>query len=296
VPFIRGTTSGYHFFSYLPPFTLSFAFKAIIGGPITGFFGSAIVLALVLVCAWGVSELIRRCSHGTNPPVERVQLSQPTILLSALLLVPLILAIFSALTWNSLIERYMITGVLGTTPLIAMIASRSSKRVLVYAVTLFALVGALRVRQFGLQMNRWQAGKERMVRQVSALNDELPIVAYSTHEAYLLYSYAPLAQPRLFIADFGSGHIWYLSPGTLVDVDQAAQWSAEYPALPKVVSLNGLRLMGKFHLVSASEGPVLAHPIGYSLVESAADVARALSLHKLTGTGGIDSLYEAEGG
>jgi hypothetical protein len=74
LPFIRGTTSGYHVASYLPPPTPSFAFKQIIGGPVVGFFGSAITLALVLVFAWGVTVLIRRCSYETNPPVERVRL------------------------------------------------------------------------------------------------------------------------------------------------------------------------------------------------------------------------------
>ena len=120
VPFIRGTTSGYHVTSYLPPSSFSFAFQEIVGGPFGGFFGSAITLALVLVLAWGISEIIRRCSSEKNPPGRRIRLAQPTILLSALLLVPLILAVFSfwAAAWDCLLDRYMITGLLGTTPLL----------------------------------------------------------------------------------------------------------------------------------------------------------------------------------
>ena len=253
VPFIRGTTSEYYSPSYLPRPTFAFAFQQIIGGPFVGFFGSAITLALVLMLAWGISEIIRRCSSEKNSPGSRVRLAQPTILLLALLLVPLILAVFSffAVTWDCLLDRYMITGLLGTTPVLAMIASRSSKRVLVYVGILFALVGALRVHGFRLQQENWQAGEERIIRQVDALNDRLPIVTYSTHEAYLIYSYAPLIRPRLFIADFRSGHVRDLSRGMLVDVDIASRWSAADPGLPKVVSLNDLQRMGDFHLVRA---------------------------------------------
>ena len=189
----------------------------------------------------------------------------------------------------------MITGLLGTTPVLAMIASRSSKRVLVYVGILFALVGALRVHGFRLQQENWQAGEERIIRQVDALNDRLPIVTYSTHEAYLIYSYAPLIRPRLFIADFRSGHVRDLSRGMLVDVDIASRWSAADPALPKVVSLNDLQRMGDFHLVRALDFPVLARPAGLSADQRDADIAQALSLYKLTGTGGIDSLYKMKG-
>lgn len=297
VPFIRGTTSGYHVSSFLPPPSYSFAFQEIIGGPFVGFFGSAITLALVLMYAWGVSELTQRCSSERNPSGSRVRLAQPTILLSALLLVPLIFAVFSfwAVTWNCLIDRYMITGLLGTTPVLAMIASRSSKRILVYIGVLFALVGALHMHGFSLQQENWQADEERIIRQVDALNDRLPIVTYSTHEAYLIYSYAPLTRPRLFIADFRSGHVRDLSRGMLVDVDIASRWSAADPALPKVVTLNDLRRMGDFHLVGAADTSVLADPVGSSADGRDAYTVKVLSLRKVTGTGGIDSLYKVEG-
>lgn len=301
LPFIRATTSGYpvasYLPSYLPPLTLSFVFRQIVGGAIGGFFGSAITLALVLEFAWGVSELIRRCGYEKNPPTEPLRLSQPTILLSALLLIPLVLVLFSVVTDNYLLDRYMITGLLGTTPLMAMIASRSSKRVLVYVLAFFTFVGALRVHGFGLQQEYWQLDRERLIRKVNALNDRVPIVAYAKNEAYLIYSYAPLVRPRLFIADFSSSHMRDLSRGILVDGEIASRWSAADPALPKLVNLNELRRMGDFHLVDASDVWVLAHPIGLSSDERDAYTAKVLSLRRLakTNTGGIDSLYEAEG-
>lgn len=295
LPFIRATTSGYPVASYLPPLTLSFAFQQIVGGPIVGFLGSAIMLALVLELAWGASELIRRSSYEKNPPAEPFRLSQPTILLSALLLVPLVLVIFSLVTDNYLLDRYMITGLLGTTPLMAMIASRSSKRVLVYVLAFFTLLGALRVHWFGLQQEYWQMDRERLVRGVDALTDRAPIVAYAKNEAYLIYSYAPLVRPRLFIADFSSNHMRDLSRGILVDGEIAARWSAADPALPKLVNFNELRRMGEFHLVNASDVRVVAHPIGRSSDERDAYTAKVLSLRRLgKKTGGIDSLYEAE--
>jgi hypothetical protein len=297
LPFIRATTSGYPVASYLPPLTLSFAFQQIVGGPVVGFFGSAITFALVLEFAWRASELVRRCSYEKNPPAEPLHLSQPTILLSALLLVPLVLVLFSVVTDNYLLDRYMITGLLGTTPLMAMIASRSSKRVLVYVSAFFTLVGAVRVHGFGLQQEYWQMDRERLIRQVNTLNDRVPIVAYSKNEAYLIYSYAPLVRPRLFIADFSSSHMRDLSRGILVDGEIASRWSAADPALPKLVNLSELRQIGEFHLVDASDVWVLAHPIGLSSDEREAYTAKVLSLRRLakTKTGEIDSLYEAEG-
>jgi hypothetical protein len=71
--------------------------------------------------------------------------------------------------------------------------------------------------------------EERIIRPVNALNDRLPIVAYSTHEAYLIYSNAPLVRPRLFIADFRSSHMRDLSRGILVDGEIASRWSAADP-------------------------------------------------------------------
>ena len=178
----------------------------------------------------------------------------------------------------------------------AMIASRSSKRVLVYVVGFFhALVGALRVHGFGLQQEYWQLDRERLIRKVNALNDRVPIVAYAKNEAYLIYSYAPLVRPRLFIADFSSSHMRDLSRGILVDGEIASRWSAADPALPKLVNLNELRRMGDFHLVRALDFPVLARPAGPSADQHDANIAQALSLYKLTGTGGIDSLYKTKG-
>jgi hypothetical protein len=63
--------------------------------------------------------------------------------------------------------------------------------------------------------------------------------------------------------------------------------------LPKVVSLNDLRRMGKLHLVDASDVPVLAHSIKSSSDEHDADIGEILPLHKLTGMR-TDSLYEAQ--
>jgi hypothetical protein len=254
------------------------------------------MLALLLELAWGASELIRRFSYEKSPPAEPFRLSQPTILLSALLLVPLVLVLFSLVTDNYLLDRYMITGLLGTAPLMAMIASRSSKRVLVYVLVFFTLLGALRLHWFGLQQEYWQMDRERLVREVNALNDRVPIVAYSKNEAYHIYNYAPLVRPRLFIADFSSSHMRDLSRGILVDGEIASRWSAADPALPKLVNFNELRRMGEFHLVDASDVWVVAHPIGLSSDERDAYTAKVLSLRRFgKKTGGIDSLYEAEG-
>lgn len=66
---------------------------------------------------------------------------------------------------------------------------------------------------FGLQQEYWQLDRERLIRKVNALNDRVPIVAYAKNEAYLIYSYAPLVRPRLFIADFSSSHMRDLSRG-----------------------------------------------------------------------------------
>ena len=88
-------------------------------------------------------------------------------------------------------------------------------------------------------------------------NDQLAIVTFDRHEAYLLYAYAPRLRDRLFIADLRQSRGSSLSRCLMVDYDSEDKWSRVYPDLPKLVSLDQLRHMGKFHLVN-SEVTILA--------------------------------------
>src|ERR1700674_6001094 len=145
LPFLRGPAAGHTVLSYLPAFSLQFA-----GGTILGFFSPLTELAVGLILTWWISTLIwqRRSLLGRpiGPLSSVVGISQPAVLLSALLLVPLLQAILSWAWYNSLIDRYMIAGVLGATPLLAIIASRSPRPVLIAATIFVAVLGTWHVQ------------------------------------------------------------------------------------------------------------------------------------------------------
>jgi hypothetical protein len=280
LPFIRGAMQEFTvpITGWMPPFTLAVAFNDII----TGFFASLIYIAIGLLLAWWISELIQQRSRENGNAVElSTVLAQPTILLSALLLVPLIQMAYSAFRDNTMMDRYMIAGLLGATPLLAALAWRSTRPLQVVAAVLLALLGVSHLRQFADAQAGVQAAQESMINQAIAENDGLPIVCFSCHEAHLLYNYAPALRPRLFIADFRSSHSAQISDALIVDYESAAPWLVGYPDMPKMATLDDLRQMGRFHLIGASY-EVLSHPLKVRFDEAEA-IARMFSLEGVGG-------------
>ncbi len=283
VPFVRAWNASQTVFSYMPPLTLRFALSA----TFWSFFG-AIAVAVILALAWGASALIRRGFAAR--PVEDAAWKhgpwQPIAGLLGLLLVPFIIAIFSVLDHPAMATRYMSAGLLGVTPLLALLASRSSPRGLVAAATLIILLGVCCVHLFSGYETGWQASEEKMM--TVGRDDDLPIVTFSNHEAYIIYTYAPNLRSRLFIADLRSTDLAKLSRTMVLDDENAVKWSADYPDLPKLVNPDQLRRMGKFHLL-ASEVSILteqdSHP---SRTYSLEAIARVLSFRK------VGDLYELQ--
>ena len=120
---------------------------------------------------------------------------------------------------------------------------------------LLVLLGAFHLRRYSNLRLRWQTKEDEMMN--IGQSDQLAIVTFNLHEAYLLYVYAPNLRSRVFIADLSTTHKAELSRSVLLDYDLEKKWSTIYPDLPKLVDLDQLRRMGKFHLVD-SEAPILA--------------------------------------
>jgi hypothetical protein len=279
VPFVLGWDAGQTVFSYLPPLTLQFALLATFH-----LFAGAIEIAFLLVLAWAVSALIRRLAGGSGKPVEDATLKrgpwQPMAGLLGLLLVPLILAIFSLVDHPVMLSRYMSGGLLGATPLLALLASRLSPRALVVAAALIILLSILHLHRFDARQTEWQASKEKIIS--IGRKDNVPIVTFSAHEAYVVYTYAPDLRSRVFIADLRSTERAKLSRSVLLGNQLETKWQAEYPDLPKQVNPDQLRRMGKFHLFN-SEAQVLAKETSHWRLEA---IAKALAFQK------VGNLYE----
>src|SRR5690242_18552617 len=203
-----------------------------------------------------------------------------------LILVPGELAVFSALTHPVMLNRYMIAGLLAVAPILAFIGSWTSQRMLVAATALILLLSLAQVSQFTADRADGQKPREGMLSVGKA--DNFPIVTFSDHEAYVLYVYAPNLAGRVFIADLRATHRKRLSKIMVLDLENAAKWSIVYPDLPKRVDLDGLRKMGKFHLVY-SEASVLPEqdnlPRGTYPLPA---IAQALSLQQ------VGDLYEVQ--
>jgi hypothetical protein len=282
LPFVIAFNTG-HLPSCAPP-TLRALWSWLLGGPV--------VATGVLVVAWCISiiaslpiHLFRRGGLESQP--TRVGPLQPVAGLFGLVLVPMFILIFSLLAYSATNVRYMLPGLLGLTSLLALVAAKISPRILAGAAMLLALLGAHNLRLYSDEQMRWQADKEQMI-NVGRL-DRLPIVTFNMHEAYLLYDYSPSLRDRVFIADLSQTHKVRVSSCLLLDTDLAKKWSTVNPDLPKLIDLDQLRRLGKFHLLS-SEAVILAGQEfkRKSLFSSPEKIANALSFQK------VGDLYEMQ--
>jgi len=254
-PFVHAWKTGQTVFTYLPPLTLGFAVRAVLLS-----WSGAWEPTVVLVLAWCTSAVTRQIIRLLRRGGEKAQSPnigplQPVAGLFGLILVPIVVAIFSALAFPAMTTRYMIPGLLGVTALLAVLASYTSPRILAGAAMLLITLGARNVRHFSEVQMKWQATENQMMR-IGQL-DQLAIVTFNPHEAYLLYAYAPSLRNRLLIADLRQSHRLQLSRCILLDYGIENKWSTVYPDLPRLVSLDQLRHLGNFQLVN-SEAPVLA--------------------------------------
>jgi hypothetical protein len=219
----------------------------------------AVEATVVLVFARSISTvaslLIRLFGRGgEESQPTRIGPLQPVAGLFGLILVPLFILIFSALAYPAMNSRYMLPGLLGLTSLLALLASKISPRILAGAAALLILLGAHNLRRYSEYQMKWQTTENQMMN--IGRFDQLAIVTLNMHEAYLLYDYAPSLRNRVFIADLSRTHKAQLSRCLLLDTDLARKWPTVYPDLPRLLNLEQLRHLGKFHLLN-SEAPIL---------------------------------------
>ena len=121
---------------------------------------------------------------------------------------------------------------------------------------LLMLLGALNLRLYSEAQMRWQAKQDQLMK--IGQSDKLPIVTFTAHEAYALYTYAPTLRNRLFVADLRDSDRSRLHRGMFMEPEFQNKWLTLYPDLPKLVHRDQLRHMGKFHLVKPIDTLVLA--------------------------------------
>jgi Dolichyl-phosphate-mannose-protein mannosyltransferase len=252
-PFIHALRTGETVFTYLPAETFGSAVRDVFLS-----WGGAFAATALLVFAWFLSAVAQLAIHllGSHPEARRANIGslQPVAGLLGLLLVPIFVAVFSALAYPAMATRYMIPGLLGVTAVLAVVASNTSPRILVGTAMSLMLIGTTNLRQYSHMRLRWQTSQDQMIKM--GQNDQLAIVTFFYHQAYVLYDYAPALRSRVFIADFRGTHMARLSRTALLDYQVETKWLTVHPDLPKLVNLNQLRRMGRFHLVD-SEAPIL---------------------------------------
>ncbi len=284
-PFVHAWKAGQTAFAdYLPAQTLTSAMTNVLHS-----WAGAPEATAVLVLAWCISDvtllIIRVRGCGREKPHSRnIGPLQPVAGLVGLILVPIFVAMFSILAYPAMLIRYMIPGLLGVTVLLAIVASDTPPRILAGTALLLILLGAWNLRLYSAVQMKWQASEDQMMK--IGENDELPIVTFSSHEAYLLYAYAPSLRNRLFVADLRENHRSRLFRGMLVEYEFENKWLTVYPDLPKLVNLDQLRHMGKFHLLNPDSW-VLAEQENRPLKSfPLQEIAQAFSFEK------VGDLYE----
>jgi hypothetical protein len=279
LPFVIAFNTG-HIHSCAPPAARGLLVWAL------GAVEATAVLVLVWCLSTGASLLIRLIGRGLEGPrPTHIGPLQPVAGLFGLILVPVFVLIFSELTYPALSSRYMLPGLLGLTSLLALLASKIPTPRLAGAAILLILLGAQNVRNFSESEAKWQATEDQMMNV--GRSDQLAIVAFNMHEAYLLYEYAPSLRNRVFIADLSQTHKAQLSRCLLLDDELARKWATVYPDLPNLLDLDQLRQLERFHLLNSDavvlDGEEFRSPSSRSPLKKIAD---ALSFEE------VGDLYE----
>ncbi len=283
-PFVHAWRSGQAVFTFLPPLTLGSAVRDVLMTWILTWES-----ILVLFFAWYISAVIWLIAGllgraADKAPSTNIGRLQPVAGLFGLILVPILVALFSALTYNVMLTRYMIPGLLGVAVLLALVASKIPSRILAGTAILLILLGAWNLRLFSEEQLKWQTTEGRMIN--IGQSDDLFVVTLTSHEAYLLYEYAPRLRNRLVIADFRASHRSELFRGILSDYELESKWSAVFPDLPKFVSLEQMRAMERFHLVNPETAVLADQENRPATAFPLQKIAQALSLER------VGDLYE----
>jgi hypothetical protein len=159
---------------------------------------------------------------------------------------------------NHFLDRYMITALLGLTPAVTLIASRLPRGLQIAVALSLMVIGASTMRDLGAHWTRWQADQSDLLEECTAMaTDGYPLVALTSLEAYSLYEYAPSLRDKLYFVDLRPTHRHDLTPGTLNDGTCFRKWHSVVPNPPRIVTLDDLTEIGKFHVVFRTEFPVM---------------------------------------
>ena len=250
LPIFRAQIAGYDVRTFLPPLTLHYAIKVILD-----LWQVPLRVLPILLGAWGISRLLAGRFGTAVAAIAPINL-QPMAGMLGLLLVPLAILTIS-IKENHFVDRYMVTALLGLVPIISIVASRLSTRLQVTIIVLVALLGASATHNLGVAWAHWQDAEDEMIEQcASRAGDGLPIVSLTTHEAYTLYEYAPQLRDKVVFLDLQSSDRNRLTGATINDGTCFRKWQTVVPGAPRVVTLDELREMGKFHVVDKTDWPI----------------------------------------
>jgi hypothetical protein len=169
-----------------------------------------------------------------------------------LLALPVILLIFSLMVEPALIPRYALGALIGTAPLIALIASWLPTRLATVAALLLAAGSFVSLHLYAEEALKTQARWEALIDEFRKNGDNLPIVALGSVESQVVWRYAATLRPRLVNVDLRSiPRLSELDRFWVFDMDEQERVLRCYPDAPRLLRPQELEALGAFHLMDS---------------------------------------------
>jgi hypothetical protein len=207
--------------------------------------GDIYVEPAVAVCI-GVAWLGTLFSSGL-PIVHRPLLRlNRQVGISALLLLPMVLVIFSYLVQPALVDRYSLPAVAGLAPAVAWLFARVDWHWTVLGILVFLGHGGWQLYDQALLMRLRDRETQALIGVLEAKTDSELILYESPSEQYLVCHYGPRfgTQQDLFrrsyLIDFEKGEIEY-EPESRIFVRDLARQYAKFYGLPAIMKCSDLR-------------------------------------------------------
>jgi hypothetical protein len=199
-------------------------------------------IAMCLGVAW-LGTLFSASSMAVYRPLLRLNRQ---VGLSALLLLPIVLIIFSYSIQPALVDRYSLPAVVGLAPAVAWLFARVPWRWTLLAILIFLAQGGWQLYNQALLMRARDRDTQALIGVLEARTDSELILYESPGEQYLVchYGHRYGTQQDLFrrsyLIDFEKGEIEY-EPESRIFVRDLARQYAKFYGLPAIMKCSDLR-------------------------------------------------------
>jgi hypothetical protein len=199
-------------------------------------------VAMCLVIAW-LGAVFASARLSAHAPV--LALNQQ-VGISALLLLPIVLIIFSYVAQPALVDRYSLPAVAGLAPAVAWLFARVPWRWTLLAVIICLAQGGWQLYNQALLMRAKDGETQALIATLEAKTDSEPILYESPGEQYLVCHYAPRFGTqqdlwrRSYLIDFEKGDLEY-EPASRIFVRDLGRQYAKFYGPPAIIKWSEFR-------------------------------------------------------